>query len=144
MIGRDLELCCVPALRWKLRSEPRYIETVRQSQAPSLPNCSLLGQMDTSFDFVDVGMDFDAVDVLPTYNLHRRPSTDRLRRLREILKDRGLEAYLIVDSDAHYTFYSQARQDRRINYITNSDVPSPWPRSRMRLISSRRNAELQS
>jgi len=81
--------------------------------------------MDRSLDFTDLGMDLDALDVLPTYNLHRRPSTDRLGRLREILKDRGLEAYLIVDSDAHYTFYSQARQDRRINYITNSDVPRP-------------------
>ena len=38
------------------------------------------------------------------------------------MAERGLDGYLIVDSDAHYTFYAQARQDRRINYITNSEV----------------------
>jgi hypothetical protein len=76
-----------------------------------------------SLDFGEYGMDFDSLDVLPTYNLHQRPSKDRLTRLRKLLRARGLDGYLIVDSDAHYTFYAQARQDRRINYITNSEVP---------------------
>jgi hypothetical protein len=86
--------------------------------------------MDMSLDFGDIDMDFDSLDVLPTYNLHQRPSKDRLARLRKLLRVRGLDGYLIVDSDAHYTFYSQARQDRRINYITNSEVLIPkFPRT---------------
>lgn len=80
-----------------------------------------------SLDLGDIGMDFDSLDVLPTYNLHQRPSKDRLDRLRKLLSARGLDGYLIVDSDAHYTFYSQARQDRRINYITNSEVHPELP-----------------
>ena len=74
-------------------------------------------------DFGEFDVDFGSLDALPTYNLHQRPSKDRLTRLRQLLRARCLEGYLIVDSDAHYTFYSQARQDRRINYITNSEVP---------------------
>jgi hypothetical protein len=81
-----------------------------------------------SLDFAEYGMDFDSLDVLPMSNLHQRPSKDRLARLRKLLRARGLDGYLIVDSDAHYTFYAQARQDRRINYITNSEVPSPLPK----------------
>jgi len=126
-------LLCAGIKCLKVELALRTAQTVIYRNGPPVPDS--LGtelfssaKMDTSLEFADVGMDFDALDVLPTYNLHRRPSTDRLRRLREILGHRGLEAYLIVDSDAHYTFYSQARHDRRINYITNSDVPSPWPR----------------
>jgi hypothetical protein len=78
--------------------------------------------MDTTLNFSDMAMDFHALDVLPTYNLSRHSSADRIRRLRGLMAERGLEGYLIVDSDAHYTFYSQARRDRRINYITNSEV----------------------
>ena len=79
--------------------------------------------MDINFD--DMGMDFDALDVLPTCNLSQKSSADRVGRLRRLMNERGLAGYLIVDSDAHYTFYAQARQDRRINYITNSEVPLP-------------------
>jgi hypothetical protein len=79
--------------------------------------------MDTSFSFPEMEMDFDSLDVLPTYNLSKHSSTERLKRLRELMTERDIQGYLIVDSDAHYTFYAQARQDRRINYITNSEVP---------------------
>ena len=78
--------------------------------------------MDTTLSFSGMAMDFDALDVLPTYNLSKHSSIDRIRRLRGLMAERGLDGYLIVDSDAHYTFYSQARRDRRINYITNSEV----------------------
>jgi hypothetical protein len=81
--------------------------------------------MDMTLSFSDMVMDFDALDVLPRYNLSKRSSTDRITRLRKLMADRGLEGYLIVDSDAHYTFYAQARQDRRINYITNSEASTP-------------------
>jgi hypothetical protein len=72
--------------------------------------------------FADMPMEFDALHSLPGYNLTKRSSAERIARLREVLVQHGLEAYLIVDSDGHYTFYSQAPKDRRINYITNSEV----------------------
>ena len=75
-----------------------------------------------ALNFLDMAMDFDALDVLPGYNLTKRSSTERISQLRDLMAERGLGGYLIVDSDAHYTFYAQARQDRRINYITNSEV----------------------
>jgi hypothetical protein len=78
--------------------------------------------MDMELNFSDMAMDFDSLDVLPGYNLHKKSSVERLARLRQLLVERGLDGYLIVDSDAHYTFYAQARKDRRINYITNSEV----------------------
>ena len=78
--------------------------------------------MDMALNFTDMAMDFDALDVLPGYNLTKHSSTERISRLRQLMAERGLDGYLIVDSDAHYTFYAQARQDRRINYITNTDV----------------------
>jgi Xaa-Pro aminopeptidase len=43
---------------------------------------------------------------------------NRLDALRVLMKEHGFDAYLITDSDAHYTFYSLAREDRRINWIT--------------------------
>jgi hypothetical protein len=78
--------------------------------------------MAMTLNFSDMAMDFDALDVLPGYNLSKHSSADRISRLRSLMAKRGLDGYLIVDSDAHYTFYAQARQDRRINYITNSEV----------------------
>jgi Xaa-Pro aminopeptidase len=42
----------------------------------------------------------------------------RVDMLRVLIKEHKCDAYLITDSDAHYTFYSLARQDRRINWIT--------------------------
>jgi hypothetical protein len=80
-------------------------------------------EMDMDLNFSDMAMDFDALDVLPGYNLQKKSSVERVARLRQLLVERGLDGYLIVDSDAHYTFYAQARKDRRINYITNSEVP---------------------
>jgi Xaa-Pro aminopeptidase len=81
-------------------------------------------------NFSDMALDFDALDVLPGYNLSQHSSRERLSQLRQLMKERGIEGYLIVDSDAHYTFYAQARQDRRINYITRSEVPPPlWGRA---------------
>jgi len=78
--------------------------------------------MDMTLTFSDMAMDFDALDVLPSYSLTKKSSADRLAKLRQFMLKRGLDGYLVVDSDAHYTFYAQARQDRRINYITNSEV----------------------
>ena len=72
--------------------------------------------------FPDMELDFDALDIFPRSNLSQKSSAGRIRRLRGLMAERGLDGYLIVDSDAHYTFYAQARQDRRINYITNSEV----------------------
>jgi Xaa-Pro aminopeptidase len=43
---------------------------------------------------------------------------NRLDALRMLIKEHEYDAYLITDSDAHYTFYSLAREDRRINWIT--------------------------
>ena len=43
---------------------------------------------------------------------------DRLNTLRALMEENGFDAYLITDSDAHYTFYSLLREDRRINWIT--------------------------
>ncbi len=43
---------------------------------------------------------------------------NRLDALRVLIKKHGFDAYLITDSDAHYTFYSLAREDRRIDWIT--------------------------
>jgi hypothetical protein len=80
-------------------------------------------EMDMDLNFSDMAMDFDALDVLPGYNLQKKSSVERVALLRRLLVERGLDGYLIVDSDAHYTFYAQARKDRRINYITNSEVP---------------------
>jgi len=73
-------------------------------------------------NFAEMDMEFDALDVLPGYNLSKKSSSKRLARLRIFMAERRIEGYLIVDSDAHYTFYAQARKDRRINYITNSEV----------------------
>jgi hypothetical protein len=78
--------------------------------------------MDMAMDFSEMPLDFDVLDVLPGYSLSKHSSADRLGRLRKLMADRGLDGYLIVDSDAHYTFYAQARKDRRINYMTNSEV----------------------
>ena len=78
--------------------------------------------MDMNLSFSDMDMDFDALNVLPTYSLSQKSSADRVAKLRQLLVERGIDGYLIVDSDAHYTFYAQARKDRRINFITNSEV----------------------
>ncbi|CAF1159128.1 unnamed protein product [Adineta steineri] len=43
---------------------------------------------------------------------------NRLNTLRTLMKEHECNAYLISDSDAHYTFYSLSREDRRINWIT--------------------------
>ena len=43
---------------------------------------------------------------------------NRLDALRVLMKEHGCDAYLITDSDAHYTFYSLSQEDRRINWIT--------------------------
>jgi Xaa-Pro aminopeptidase len=43
---------------------------------------------------------------------------NRLDTLRVLIDEHQCDAYLITDSDAHYTFYSLAREDRRINWIT--------------------------
>jgi len=43
---------------------------------------------------------------------------NRLEALRVLIKQHGCDAYLITDSDAHYTFYSLSQEDRRINWIT--------------------------
>src|SRR5437762_6649485 len=80
-----------------------------------------------ALSFSKMAMDLDSLDVLPGYNLTKHSSTSRLARLRALMAEHGLDGYLIVDSDAHYTFYAQARQDRRINYITNSEVCSTPP-----------------
>ena len=42
----------------------------------------------------------------------------RVEALRELIKEHQCDAYLIPDSDGHYTFYSLLREDRRINWIT--------------------------
>ncbi len=42
----------------------------------------------------------------------------RVELLRSLIAEHGCDAYLITDSDAHYTFYSLSRIDRRINWIT--------------------------
>jgi hypothetical protein len=59
---------------------------------------------------------------LPSYNLSRKSSADQLRRLRQLMIDYELDGYLVVDSDAHYTFNGQNYQDRRISFITGSEV----------------------
>ena len=43
---------------------------------------------------------------------------NRLDALRVLMKEHECDAYLITDSDAHYTFYSLSQEDRRINWIT--------------------------
>lgn len=43
---------------------------------------------------------------------------NRLERLRELMKVHACDAYLITDSDNHYTYYSLLQEDRRINWIT--------------------------
>ena len=78
--------------------------------------------MAMTLNFVDMATDLDSLGVLPSYNLTGHSSADRLARLRKFMAERGLDGYLIIDSDAHYTYYAQARKDRRINYITNSEV----------------------
>jgi hypothetical protein len=67
----------------------------------------------------DVNMDLWS---LPPYSLSPRSSTTQLHRLRQLMSDYGLDGYLIVDSDCHYTFNSQNNQDRRISFITQSEV----------------------
>jgi hypothetical protein len=59
---------------------------------------------------------------LPSYNLAQKSSADQLGRLRLLMVDYELDGYLIVDSDAHYTFNGQNYQDRRISFITGSEV----------------------
>ena len=59
---------------------------------------------------------------LPPYNLSKKSSTDRLSRLRQLMVDYELDGYLIIDSDAHYTYNGRNYQDRRVSFITNSDV----------------------
>src|SRR5271168_5365995 len=59
---------------------------------------------------------------LPSYNLAQKSSADELGRLRQLMVDYELDGYLIVDSDAHYTFNGQNYQDRRISFITGSEV----------------------
>lgn len=72
----------------------------------------------------EMNIELDPVETLPRrHSLSTHPSGDRLARLRPLMVERGLDGYLIVDSDAHYTFYAQARRDRRVNYITCSEVP---------------------
>jgi hypothetical protein len=78
--------------------------------------------MAMAMDFSAMPLHFNPLSLLPKPNLSAHSSADRLSRLRKLVADRGLQGYLIVDSDAHYTFYSQARKDRRINYITRSEV----------------------
>jgi hypothetical protein len=74
-------------------------------------------------DFPEIDLEFEDLGIpLPSYSLRKRASSDRVRQLRRLMRDRGIGGYLIVDSDAHYTFYAQARRDRRINYITHSEV----------------------
>ena len=43
---------------------------------------------------------------------------DRLTALRRLINEHHLDGYLVTDSDDHYTFYSLAHHDRRINWIT--------------------------
>ena len=43
---------------------------------------------------------------------------DRLAALRRLISEHQLDGYLVTDSDNHYTFYSLACHDRRINWIT--------------------------
>lgn len=43
---------------------------------------------------------------------------NRLTALRQLISQHHLDGYLITDSDYHYTFYSVAHHDRRINWIT--------------------------
>jgi len=59
---------------------------------------------------------------LPSYNLSRKSSADQLQRLRQLMIDYEMDGYLIVDSDAHYTFNGKNYQDRRISFITGSQV----------------------
>ena len=59
---------------------------------------------------------------LSSYNLTRKSSADQLGRLRQLMVDYELDGYLIVDSDAHYTFNGRNYQDRRISFITGSEV----------------------
>jgi len=59
---------------------------------------------------------------LPSYNLSQKSSAGQLQRLRQLMVDYELDGYLIVDSHAHYTFNGKNYQDRRISFITGSDV----------------------
>ncbi|CAF1007960.1 unnamed protein product [Rotaria sordida] len=42
----------------------------------------------------------------------------RVEALRALIKEHECDAYLITDSDGHYTFYSLSEEDRRLNWIT--------------------------
>jgi hypothetical protein len=55
-------------------------------------------------------------------SLTPRSSAERLNRLRQLIIDYDLDGYLIVDSGAHYTFNGQNYQDRRISFITSTEV----------------------
>jgi hypothetical protein len=59
---------------------------------------------------------------LPAPNVLRNSSTDRLHQLRTLMAQYDLDGYLIVHSNAHYIFSNQNFVDRRIAFITNSDV----------------------
>ncbi|CAF3687664.1 unnamed protein product, partial [Rotaria sp. Silwood1] len=43
---------------------------------------------------------------------------NRVEALRELIKQHQCDAYLITDSDGHYTFYSLSQENRRLNWIT--------------------------
>lgn len=44
--------------------------------------------------------------------------TNRVQKLRAIMKEHQCDGYLVTDSDGHYTFYSLSKEDRRLNWIT--------------------------
>jgi hypothetical protein len=82
----------------------------------------------STLEWMDLELYFENGDLtLPIFLANRlqsskKPSGDRLGRLRQLMVERRLDSYLIVDSQAHYAFDSQPRQDRRISLITNSNV----------------------
>ncbi|CAF2059750.1 unnamed protein product [Rotaria magnacalcarata] len=42
----------------------------------------------------------------------------RVKQLRALMSENQCDAYLITDSDGHYTFYSLSQENRRLNWIT--------------------------
>ncbi|CAF3310009.1 unnamed protein product [Rotaria socialis] len=42
----------------------------------------------------------------------------RVKELRALMSENQCDAYLITDSDGHYTFYSLSQENRRLNWIT--------------------------
>ncbi|MCC7159875.1 MAG: aminopeptidase P family N-terminal domain-containing protein [Ignavibacteria bacterium] len=42
----------------------------------------------------------------------------RVKALRVLMSENQCDAYLITDSDGHYTFYSLSHENRRLNWIT--------------------------